>query len=368
MRGLGLTISIIFLLQSSSSPSEACTAFCLKRGDGIVVAKNLDWMIGDGFIVVNKKGISKTAFVNSHATPARWISRFGSITFNQFGKEFPLGGINQAGLVIEELSHSPSKYPAPDHRATVTELQWIQFQLDNYESTAEVLASDALLRISRLLFGLHYFVCDRFGSVAVIEFLDGRPVFYSGKQIRAPVLTNNSYANAVKYLGFHKEFGGEKLVSDSPDSPERFVRAATLLKNDRPSQTSSIAEDALGVLAAVEQQDTQWSIVYDPRNLELFFKTREDSRIRSLKLADFDFSDNTPPMIAAVNSQKHESGEPLFFNYSVDRNRRLLDSVFEKLWMHGEIEKAAAEGLVEKLTEYAAFGRSEIANKSAEVR
>jgi choloylglycine hydrolase len=28
-----------------------------------------------------------------------WISKYGSITFNQYGREFPTGGMNEKGLV-----------------------------------------------------------------------------------------------------------------------------------------------------------------------------------------------------------------------------------------------------------------------------
>jgi hypothetical protein len=73
---------------------------------------------------------------------------------------------------VEELSYSPARYPPSDDRSSLTELQWIQFQLDNSASAEEVLASDTLVRIDGFLFGLHYMVADPSGSVAVIEFLE----------------------------------------------------------------------------------------------------------------------------------------------------------------------------------------------------
>jgi hypothetical protein len=69
----------------------------------ILLAKNLDWPISDGYILVNKPGVKKNAFTNQHPRIS-WISKYGSITLNQFGKEFPLGGMNEAGLAIEELN------------------------------------------------------------------------------------------------------------------------------------------------------------------------------------------------------------------------------------------------------------------------
>ena len=50
---------------------------------------------------MNRRGLKKTAF--STNSGLQWVSRFGSLTFNQFGFEFPNGGINEAGLVIEHM-------------------------------------------------------------------------------------------------------------------------------------------------------------------------------------------------------------------------------------------------------------------------
>ena len=51
--------------------------------------------------------------------PARWTSKFGSVTFNQYGKDNPMGGVNERGLVIE-----------------VMELQWRQEGLPRVERLA----------------------------------------------------------------------------------------------------------------------------------------------------------------------------------------------------------------------------------------
>ena len=42
--------------------------------------------------------------------PIEWISKYGSISFNQFGAEFPYGGINEEGLVVEIMT-SRAEYP-----------------------------------------------------------------------------------------------------------------------------------------------------------------------------------------------------------------------------------------------------------------
>ena len=64
----------------------------------------MDWMTGEGLVIVNKRNVSKTAFLkpewDDNGQPASWTSKYGSVTFNFIGREFPFGGMNESGLVI----------------------------------------------------------------------------------------------------------------------------------------------------------------------------------------------------------------------------------------------------------------------------
>ena len=72
----------LFLLSSSN----ACTTFVLKNDSQIVYGRNFDFNIGNGFVISNQKGISKYAFVGNEKNLMTWESKYGSISFNQFGK------------------------------------------------------------------------------------------------------------------------------------------------------------------------------------------------------------------------------------------------------------------------------------------
>ena len=67
-----------------------------------------------------------------------------------------------------------SKFDASDQNFTVNELQWIQYQLDNFETTVQVVESLKRLRVSPAYAKVHYFVCDKGGDCAAIDFLDGK--------------------------------------------------------------------------------------------------------------------------------------------------------------------------------------------------
>ena len=149
-------------------PCSACTTFVLRDGSVILFARNLDWDWSDGFIVVNQKGIEKTAFVLPPEKPARWTSKYGSVTFNQFGREMPYGGMNETGLVVEQMMLMESKYPGSDERPAVNMLQWIQYQLDNCRTVDEVLATNEFVRHEAPVGAerIHYLICDASGDTA----------------------------------------------------------------------------------------------------------------------------------------------------------------------------------------------------------
>jgi len=152
-----VSLALVLLAAGSSRPEGACTAFVMRGGGSILLAKNLDWPVGEGLLCVNKRDVIKEAFGGGLTVPLRWTSKYGSVTFNQFGREFPLGGINEKGLAIEELSVR-ADYPPLDVRPGLNEFQWIQYHLDTCRTVKEVLKRAAEVRISRLLLGLHYLV------------------------------------------------------------------------------------------------------------------------------------------------------------------------------------------------------------------
>jgi choloylglycine hydrolase len=91
--------------------SHACTTFFLFDGQNAVFGRNYDWVTADGLLISNKRGLRKTSVVQPPNQPATWKSRYGSLTFNQYGREFPTGGMNEAGLVVELMWLDGTRYP-----------------------------------------------------------------------------------------------------------------------------------------------------------------------------------------------------------------------------------------------------------------
>lgn len=338
---------LVWLHHFESPALNSCTAFILKTGKRIVLAKNLDWPVGDGLVVVNKRGIARESLSTGNSEPVKWKSRYGSISFNQFGKGFPLGGLNEAGLVIEELSYPMSRYPPPEGPC-IGEMQWIQYHLDLSASTGEVIESLEKIIVSPFLARLHYLICDCSGKVAIVEFIDGGVKVYSENTLRVPLLTNNSYENSLEYLKYHRGFGGSRMVSPGSESPERFVRAATLLKKHQCSSDGSEIEIAFEILASVKQHDTQWSIVYDIKAGEIQFKTLGETAIQRISFNEFNFDDADK-----FRYMKGKNTDSLVFEkLTFEKNRRYLARLFQSYVKAGEFSKEQAGEILAQLIEY----------------
>src|SRR6476619_1868744 len=208
---------VVFFLVNQSF---ACTTFCLKHNGEILFGRNYDYNIGDALIFVNKRGVAKIASIGDSANSAKWVSRYGSFTFNQYGRENPNGGMNEMGLVVEEMWLEETEYPKDDSRPTLGTQEWIQYLLDQSATTAEALRNAAAVRIIDFV-KVHYLVSDKAGNTASVEFLKGKMVVHTGEELTVPALTNNTYEESLSYA---KQSAPEKTKSST--SLELFTRAA----------------------------------------------------------------------------------------------------------------------------------------------
>ncbi|HEX6096612.1 MAG TPA: linear amide C-N hydrolase [Thermoanaerobaculia bacterium] len=299
---------VAILMLAAATAADACTTFC-TRG---LFGRNYDFEIGYGLVMVNKRDVRKTS--QKEVRPAAWTSRYGSLTFNQFGRDSATGGMNEKGLVVELMWLDGTRYPEADARSELGTLEWIQYQLDTASTVAEVIASDAKVRIGQGA-PLHYLVADAAGDKAAIEFLDGKMVVHRD----ANVLANDPYS--------------ESVAAAKRGARDRFARAS----QGMPAATN--VDAAFALLDEVAQPHTQWSIVYDIRNRAVHWRTARNRAKRSVKLASFDFSCATPVQIADVDSDR-------FTSYTREQNAALVrrsvrGTSFLKNTPDAEIEESA---------------------------
>lgn len=81
--GVGLTALVVV-------PPPACATVCLLDGTRPVVAYNYEFHPQEGLALVNKRGVAKRSALRAQG--ATWTSGYGSVTFNQFGRDNPTTG------------------------------------------------------------------------------------------------------------------------------------------------------------------------------------------------------------------------------------------------------------------------------------
>jgi penicillin V acylase-like amidase (Ntn superfamily) len=306
--------------------AAACTTFCLHGDSELLFGRNYDWDAGDGLVLINKRGMEKTAMPSDGQRPVHWISRFGSVTFNQYGRELPTGGMNEAGLTVELMWLADTRYAAPDGRPILGALEWIQYQLDRSERVEEVLRSSANLRIVSDA-RLHYLVCDRTGACATAEILAGRLVAHTGQTLPVPALTNSTYDQSLRFL---ESAGDHGPGVAGPGSQQRFARAAGLLRRSGNVKGEAAVASAFAILDEVAQgAHTRWSIVYDLNRRRISYRTLANRTIRRLDLAGFDFSCRTPVRMLDIDAGAGDVTRR-FVDYRPETNRDLVRRSFQK--------------------------------------
>jgi choloylglycine hydrolase len=317
--------TLLFVFAIGAERAAACTTFCLKGGGEILFGKNYDWMVGDGLLFVNKRGVAKTAVGESAmaANTAKWTSKYGSVTFNQYGRENPSGGMNEAGLVIELMWLDDTQWAAQDERPVVGTLEWIQYQLDSSATVDEVIKNVELVRIASEV-KIHYLVNDKAGNSATIEFLNGSLAATRGEQLPVSVLANDTYAKSVSYSK-----AAARAVSQS--SLDRFTRAAKSTREfeAKPKTEQEAVDHAFRTLADVAQTGyTHWSIVYDQKRAKIHFRTKQSPAIKTVDTAAFDYSCGSPVKLFDINSADAGDVTARFADYSRAANRELIERAF----------------------------------------
>ncbi|MTI24684.1 linear amide C-N hydrolase [Fulvivirga kasyanovii] len=325
MKKILLNTLLVCLLSLTSYRGYSCTTFCIKDTNHLVMGKNFDFFTGVGQVVINKRNVRKLSFPMPSEKQLEWSSKYGSITFNQMGREFPYGGINEKGLVVEIMWMEDTVYPEIDERYGLADLQWIQYQLDNAATVAEVLASDKLVRISKIpAVPIHFMVCDAKGNIATVEYIDGKMVYHTQSSLPVCVLTNDRYDLSHNYL---TSLSDPEEYQFTVSSFDRFAEASLMVSNFKDQEVIDYSFDILSAVS--NEYITLWSIVYDIKNMTIHYKTRNNPDVRTLKVADFDFSCNSPSSYIDIDHK--ENATSAFHTYAYEKNLEVMNTALNVL-------------------------------------
>jgi choloylglycine hydrolase len=258
-----------------------------------------------------------------------WTSRYGSITYNVFGREFPDGGMNEAGLYVGEMTLLGTIYPTAPGLARLYHHAWIQYLLDGFATVPEALDS-----LSRVVpeghCQWHFFVADREGRAAAIEFIDGATVVHAGETLPWKLLTNSTYAAGLDLLPQFEGFGGSRKLELTADCrPDlRFVTAATMLRDIEADPAGPTVELAFAVLQAMWCGVNRFSLVFDPLALRMYVTTYRSRVRRWVDFASFDFSCAVPAGCLDIHRPIGGDAAGAFVPLTDEVNRALLREYF----------------------------------------
>lgn len=314
-------------------PASPCTTFVSDGPDGPLFARNYDFEFGEALVVINPRGLSRVSATAELASPApaRWTSRFGSVTFNQFGVGFPTGGINERGLVVELMWLDGTQYPAADARPTVTTLEFIQYLLDRSATLDEAMESARAVRIAGRT-PLHFLVSDAAGRTAAVEFLGGQLVIHRDAQLPVRALANDRYDRSLA-----------ALQSSRPDAADRsslarFVRAAG------EAQSRKTPAQAFEVLDSVAQPGaTHWQIVYQMAPRTIQWRTSANAAMRTLGLDAVSFECRDGVRLVNIDAGRGDM-RGAFTAYTRAADEAQLHTAYRKVsFFRGDAAKQAAE-------------------------
>ena len=341
---------------------HSCSTFLLSTPGSRLVGHNLDDDIDvPGLVIANPRGITKenigwqdlTGFRSKSRPRIRWTAKYGSITCNAFGREFPDGGLNEAGLYIEEMTLLGTAYPQTPGVPKMYHHQWVQYILDNFETVEQVLDSLAKVNIEGHC-QWHFFTADQQGHAAAIEFLAGKAVVHSGAQMPVKALANTAYADELAHLAEYEGFGGTKTVDfKDRQGPERFVQAAAMIRKFEMQPQRPAVDEAFAILAQMDCGNNKWSAVFNLSQLRVYFRTYRAEEIKYIDFSSFDLSGSSPAMTRDIHQPGSGDVSGQFQAFSEAGNRSAIHQAWAPINMGSAmLNRFFKPLLVRKLSSY----------------
>jgi len=329
IRTIFLVTILVILVVPLSGTRASCTSFLLKRDNGLYFAHSLNQenlASVPGMIFLNQRDSWKKGYswndllkVNQETSPSLvWKSQFGSVTFNPAGRDFPDGGMNEKGLFIWEMTLEGTQFVKDQSLPTLFMMQWMQYQLDNFSSVDQVI--DYCGEIALDGWDWHFFVADRSGKSATIEFLDGKPVVHSGDNMPIPLLANTEYAKEIRWLKKYRGFGGELDITPGDNNTQRFIHGARMI-HDFSSQDP--IDYCFGILDTMSK-NVRWSVVFDVNQMKVYFKTNLNQVIRFFSFSPSDFARTSIPLMLDIECPGPGDVKSKFVSSSKEKEERLL--------------------------------------------
>jgi len=326
-----------------------CSVIGTLDGEHSLMGASYDFYYGHGQVFVNKRGLHKIGLAKQ-APYHEWECLYGSVTINQFGRELPTCGMNEYGLSIHLLEQKGGGDMAVDDRPSVNEIQWIQYQLDCFKNIDEVISSLDNLAIVSSFFSLHYALCDAFGKVVFIDFVDGKTLVNRATSHNPTVLTNHTYQESLLHFDQMKN----KPIPKDQSSLSRFVRLANMSRNDLIDE--NLKDFLFRALSSVYRKPnfmsllrwlffkkppvtSFWNSVFEPGMMRFYWRTSEHQEIRYLDLLKLNFDPEEPVMTLDVNAKIEGCANTYLQMAKRSDNQKIIEKSYQPLGKQVSLEE-----------------------------
>jgi len=206
----------------------------------------------------------------------------------------------------------------------------MQYVLDNFKTTDEVVDIMDKIRIDGHC-QWHYFVADKQGNTAVIEFLNDSIKIYEKELMPYKVLCNRAYSKELAIIPGKDSLYSKMLEDEYETKDLRFMYAIRKIDEYKKNTDVPLTDYVFSILSGMNMGNNKWSIVYDISNLRMYFRTSKGPDIKYLDFKSFNFSCNTPVKLFDINSDISGDITDKFLNYSEELNKDFIKKNFDQI-------------------------------------
>ncbi|MFP4483064.1 MAG: linear amide C-N hydrolase [Thermovirgaceae bacterium] len=340
---VAVVLTVMAFFAFSPQGASACTGIVLEGEDGtFIYGRTQEWGTFDfeTQATVYPRGKSFQATTPEGENGVSWEAKHGFLGFLLVDSVVG-DGMNEKGLAAGSFYHDGfakyNEYDPSKAKESMAPTDVLRYILSNFATVEEVREGMKEVRVVpvenetiKTVPPVHFFIADPSGKSLVMEFLDGKTVFYDNP---VGVITNNPtfdwhLQNLRNYGYLHiepfetKKWGDLEITPLSPGSgllglpgdftaPSRFVRALVLKEISLPTKGGQEtvnqffrimdsfnvpASQGEGVRSAAEKKEehlpsvTQWTVAHDTTDRVTYYHTAWNRQVRKIDLNKIDFA------------------------------------------------------------------------------
>lgn len=358
-----LTATALSFIATHSA--NACTDFRLIAKDGtVMVTRTMEFGTPMNSNLMSTP--EDTVFQNTapDGKPGlSWKAKYGYVYLDGMGIATAIDGMNEVGLSAEGLlfpTEAGYQTVTPgSEKSAVSYRQLNDWILGNFKTVQEVKAALPAIQVyaekipgfGNMIFPLHIMVNDASGKSLVIEYVDGKLHTYDSVGVMtnsptydwhvtnlrnylnlSPVVPEPVTAGNIVFAATGQGTGMVGLPGDA-SPPSRFVKIALLLNAATPVENASAelilaqhiinnVDIPLGTVRSVtngvtEYDSTQWTIFKDLTHKKIYFRTYNNTALRSVSLDKIDLSSHAKILKMPIDNNT---------NYTQDVTNTFLNS------------------------------------------